>query len=118
MIWYFSDLELNQLLEDAHDQSVKIPPCKITDYPKIACRAVHLDLKSHLDAGYYYYKIIDQLAGIKVNTIILEFEDKLRYRKAKEVGAPNAISVKEFIEISKYAKDRNIEISPLVIGIG
>ena len=108
----------NQLLEDAHDQSVEIPPCKITDYPKIACRAVHLDLKSHLDAGNYYYKIIDQLAGIKVNTIILEFEDKLRYRKAKEVGAPNAISVEEFIAISQYAKDRNIEISPLVQGLG
>jgi len=109
---------LNQLLEDSHDQSVAIPPCKITDYPKIACRAVHLDLKYHLDAVNYYYSIIDRLAKIKVNTIIVEFEDKLRYRKAKEVGAPDAISIEEFVEISKYAEERNIEISPLVQGLG
>ena len=109
---------LTQLLQDAHDQSVRIPECRITDYPDIACRAVHIDLKSHLDAGNYYYTVIDRLASVKVNTLIIEFEDKLRYRKAKYVGAPNAISIEEFIELSKYAKERNIEISPLVQGLG
>ncbi len=109
---------LNQLLEDSHDQLVKIPACRITDYPKIACRAVHIDLKSHLDAGYYYYRVIDKLASVKINTVIIEFEDKLRYRKAAAVGAPNSISVEEFAELSKYAKERNIEISPLVQGLG
>lgn len=109
---------LNQLLEDAHDQQVTIPACRIIDYPKIPVRAVHIDLKNHIDAGYYYYSIIDRLAAIKVNNIILEFEDKLRYRKAKDVGAINAISIEEFAAISKYAKDRFIEISPLVQGLG
>ena len=109
---------LNQLLEDAHDQNVSIPACRITDYPGIPVRAVHIDLKNHLDAGNYYYRTIDRLAAIKINNIIFEFEDKLRYRKAKDVGAADAISVEEFAAISKYAKDRFIEISPLVQGLG
>lgn len=109
---------LNQLLGDSRDQQIEIPACRITDFPKIACRAVHIDLKHHLDAGYYYYHIIDNLSAIKINTIIIEFEDKLRYKKAKEVGAANAISVEEFAAISKYAKERYIEISPLVQGLG
>ena len=109
---------LLQLLEDAHDQSIPIPACRITDYPDIAFRAIHVNLKHHLDAGQYYYNVIDRLAQIKINAIIVEFEDKLRYRKAPLVGASNSISIEEFAAISKYAKDRHIEISPLVQGVG
>lgn len=109
---------LDQLLEDSHDLRIKIPPCRITDYPEIGYRAVHLDLKHHIEAIHSYYDIIDRLAKIKVNAIIVEFEDKLRYRKAPVVGAANSISVEEFAALSKYALKRNIEISPLVQGLG
>ncbi|MCW3118407.1 MAG: glycoside hydrolase [Chitinophagaceae bacterium] len=109
---------LNQLLEDSHDQQLEIPSCKITDYPEIPYRAIHLDLKHHLDAGRYYYDMVDRLAAVKINAIIVEFEDKLRYRKAPVVGAPNAISIEEFAALSNYASDRFIEISPLVQGLG
>lgn len=109
---------LAQLLEDANEKGIEIPACVITDYPDIEYRAVHLDLKHHLDAGYYYYDLIDRLAGIKINAVIIEFEDKLRYRKAPLVGAPHAISIEEFAALSRYAKERFIEISPLVQGLG
>ena len=115
---FYGGQTLLQMLEDATDQKIAIPACRITDYPDIAFRAIHLDLKHHLDAGNYYYRIIDQLARIKINSIIVEFEDKLRFRKAPVVGASHAISIEEFKAISRYAKDRNIEISPLVQGLG
>lgn len=109
---------LAQLLEDSYDQQIEIPACRITDYPEIAYRAIHLDLKHHLDVGHYYYSMVDRLASIKINAIIIEFEDKLRYRKAPLVGAENAISIEEFAAISSYAKERHIEISPLIQGLG
>ncbi|GEO04521.1 hypothetical protein AAE02nite_21850 [Adhaeribacter aerolatus] len=109
---------LNQLLEDARDQNIELPAVKITDFPEVAYRSVHLDLKHHLDTGHYYYDMIDRLAQVKVNAIIVEFEDKLRYRGAPVVGASHAISVDEFAAISRYAQERNIEISPLVQGLG
>jgi hexosaminidase len=109
---------LLQLLDDAHDQQIYIPACRITDYPDVAYRAIHLDLKHHVNTGDFYYKMIDQLAAIKINAVIVEFEDKLRYRKAPLVGSGNAISVDEFAAISRYAKERNIEISPLIQGLG
>ena len=40
---------LEQLLEDSRDFDLEIPQMKITDYPAIAYRAVHLDTKHHLD---------------------------------------------------------------------
>ena len=115
---FYGSQTLLQMLEDANDQQVAIPACRITDYPDIAFRAIHLDLKHHLDAGFYYYQLIDRLAQIKINAIIVEFEDKLRFKKAPVVGASHAISIEEFAAISRYAKERNIEISPLVQGLG
>lgn len=115
---FYACQTLNQLLEDARDQQIAVPAVKIIDFPELAYRAVHLDLKHHLDAGHYYYQLIDRLAQVKVNAIIVEFEDKLRYRKVPEVGASHAISVEEFAAISNYAQERHIEISPLVQGLG
>lgn len=109
---------LLQLLTDAHDQQIKIPSCRITDYPDIAYRAVHLDLKHHLDHISYYYQMMDRLARVKINAVIVEFEDKLRYRNTPVIGASDAISVEQFAALSRYAHERNIEISPLVQGLG
>ena len=115
---FYGAQTLSQLMEDATAQQISIPSCTITDYPDIAYRAIHLDMKHHVESGRTYYDIIDGLAKVKINAIIVEFEDKLRYRKAAAVGSPNAISIEEFRAISKYAKARNIEISPLVQGLG
>jgi hypothetical protein len=109
---------LSQLMQDAIDQDIKIPSCKITDYPDVDYRAIHLDLKHHLDSASYYYRLMDRLADVKINAVIIEFEDKLKYESAPVVGASHAISIEDFAAISKYAKDRNIEISPLVQGLG
>lgn len=109
---------LEQLLEDSRDFGREIPQMKITDYPAIAYRAVHLDTKHHLDRMEYYYRMVDRLARYKVNAIIWELEDKLRFTRRPEVAAPNAISKQEMQALCRYAKERNVEISPLVQGLG
>lgn len=109
---------LEQLLEDARDFNVPIPACKITDFPSLAYRAVHFDVKHHLDHMNYYYECIDRLARYKINAVIFEFEDKLRYQRQPLVGAPQAISLDEMAALTEYARDRQIEISPLVQGLG
>lgn len=109
---------LEQILEDAADNNDEIPACVITDYPAMSYRAVHFDVKHHLDHMNYYYESIDRLAKYKINAIIFEFEDKLRYKRQPLVGAPQAISIDEMAALTKYAKERHIEISPLVQGLG
>lgn len=115
---FYGAQTLSQLLQDAKDQNITIPACSITDSPDIDYRAVHLDLKHHLDSLSYYYKLMDRLAAIKVNAVIIEFEDKLKYEKSATVGASHAISINDFEALSNYAFERNIEISPLVQGLG
>lgn len=109
---------LEQLLEDSRDFKQEIPLLRIIDYPKLAYRAVHFDTKHHLDRMEYYYRSIDRLARYKINAVIWEIEDKLGYTRQPEISAPNAISKQEMASLCLYAKNRNIEISPLVQGLG
>ncbi len=109
---------LEQLMEDSRDFDTRIPCMKITDFPSINYRAVHFDTKHHLDRTEYYYRAIDKLARYKINAVIWEIEDKLRYTRRPEIGSPNAISKQEMAAICRYAQERNVEISPLVQGLG
>ncbi len=109
---------LEQLLEDARDFKTAIPACVITDTPDYVYRAVHFDTKHHLDHIGYYYESIDRLARYKINAITWEFEDKLGYQSQPLIGAPQAISIDEMAALTMYARARNIEITPLVQGLG
>ncbi len=109
---------LEQLLEDARDFKATVPSCIITDYPDYVYRAVHFDTKHHLDHIGYYYESIDRLARYKINAITWEFEDKLGYQTQPLIGAPQAISIDEMAALTRYARERNIEITPLVQGLG
>ena len=115
---YYGCQTLEQLLEDSRDFGQEIPQMRIVDYPAVAYRAVHWDTKHHLDRMEYYYRMVDRLARYKINAVIWEIEDKLRYTRRPEVAAPNAISKQEMQALCRYAKDRNVEISPLVQGLG
>jgi hypothetical protein len=114
----YAFITLEQLMEDAKEQDVPLPVCSIKDYPLLSYRAIHLDMKHHMDKTEYYYKLLDKLAKYKVNAIIAEMEDKIKYERQPEVGSADALSISEWKKLSNYAKERNIEISPLIQGLG
>ena len=111
-------MSLKQLWQDAKEQDVNFPLCKIRDYPLLSYRAIQLDVKHHLEKKDYYFRMIDKLASYKINAIILELEDKIKFKNQPLIGAADALSILEWKELSDYAKNRNIEISPLVQGLG
>jgi len=114
----YAFMTLEQLMEDAKEQDVSLPLCSIKDYPLLSYRAIHLDIKHHIEKTDYYYKLLDKLAKYKVNAIIAELEDKIKYERQPEVGSADALSISEWKKLSYYAKERNIEISPLIQGLG
>jgi hexosaminidase len=114
----YAFMSLEQLMQDAKEQDVNLPLCSIKDFPSLSYRAIHLDVKHHLEKTDYYYKLMDKLASYKVNAIILEAEDKIKYQRQPEIGSADALSIAEWKKLSDYAKARNIEISPLIQGLG
>lgn len=115
---FYGFMTLLQLMEDAREQGVPLPRCHIEDAPKLSYRAIHLDMKHHMERTEYYYKLIDKLAFYKINAVIAEVEDKLGYERQPKIASADALSIEEWKDLSKYAKDRFIEISPLVQGLG
>ncbi|REG83143.1 family 20 glycosylhydrolase [Algoriphagus antarcticus] len=116
-LWY-GVITLGQLVQDALDQDAALSQVSIRDEPALQYRSVQLDVKHHLEKKDYYYDIIDRLAELKINGIILEIEDKLAYEKQPKVGSSDAWPIAEWKKLSEYAMARNIRISPLVQGLG
>ena len=115
---FYAFKTIEQLMEDAKEQDVYLPVCSIIDFPLLSYRAIHIDIKHHIEKTEYYYKLLDRLSEYKVNAIIAEMEDKIKYERQPEVGSADALSISEWKKLSNYAKDRNIEISPLIQGLG
>ena len=115
---FYAFITLNQVLEDAIEKNISLPLVDIFDAPKISYRPIHIDVKHHLEKKSYYYTLIDELAQLKINGIIIEIEDKLKYKRRPKVGSNDALSIEEWKVISDYALARNIKISPLVQGLG
>ena len=115
---FYAFTTLDQLIEDSKDQNINLPMISIKDYPLIKFRPIHIDVKHHLEKESYYYQLMDHLGQLKINGVILEIEDKLKYKRRPEVGSEDALSIEKWKSISEYAKKRNINISPLVQGLG
>lgn len=109
---------LEQMAKVALEIHAEIPALKIEDKPYSSYRAIHLDLKHHIDKKEYMYFVLDKMASYKLNAAIVEFEDKIKYERYPVVGAPNAWSIAEWKEWCEYANKLNIEVSPLIQGIG
>jgi len=115
---FYAFITLDQLIEDSKDQNINLPMVSIQDYPLLKFRPIHIDVKHHMEKKSYYFNLIDHLAKQKINGIIVELEDKLKYELRPEIGAPDALSIEWWIELSEYAYKRNIMINPLVQGLG
>ncbi len=115
---FYSFNSLRQLIADSKDQNINLPVVKIKDYPSLKYRSIHIDVKHHTEKKEYYFKLIDELASIKINGIIIEFEDKLGYERRPIVAAPDSYSISWWKSLSEYANERNIKISPLIQGLG
>ena len=113
---FYAFVTLSQIIDDVQGQA--LPLLEINDAPKIAFRPIQIDIKHHLEKKTYYYELMDYLAQLKINGVILEIEDKLQYKRRPEVGSEDAMTIEQWKAISEYAHERNINISPLVQGLG
>jgi microcystin degradation protein MlrC len=111
---FYAFITLSALLEE---YSI-LPNMELVDYPSIGFRPIHVDVKHHLEKKEYYYDLIDFLAQLKINGIILELEDKIKYTSRPEIASKDAFSIEEWKDLCDYAIQRNISISPLVQGLG
>lgn len=90
------------------------PYLKILDFPSLDMRGVHLDLKGLMPKYENLIEIIEKLAYYKINTLLLEYEDKFLYKRHPDISSKIALNKSQITEIINVAKENNIECIPLV----
>lgn len=102
-------------LEQMHELHGDTLPCGITyDYPDIAMRAYHLDLKAGFINIRKLKKFVALLSKWKINTLLIEYEDCFQYESAPGICRTDAPSFKEWSEFLVYCRSLYFDVIPLV----
>ncbi len=103
---------LLQLLSSKKENT--LPVCKIEDWPDLELRIIHWCEKHHQNRIKTLKDYIDRAVEYKINGIGWQLEDRFAYERHPVIGIPGAFTKKQVREIDKYARERYIELIPLV----
>lgn len=111
---FYGVQSLLQLLKPLNNGSFSLPGGTITDWPDLELRVLHWDTKHHQDRMETLKRYLDQSAYFKANAIAFEIEDKYEYPSHPVIGAPGAFTKAQMQELTAYAKERFIQLIPMV----
>ena len=81
-------------------------------------KALHFDMKSMIPTGKYALTLVDEVAELGINTLLVEFEDKFPFDVTKGTHHPAAWTKDEFRTFAGRCREKNIEIVPLLQSVG
>lgn len=96
------------------DSKGRLPCCQIRDWPAIRRRGIHIDLKGYQPTFEKLVEMIRLLARYKVNTILLELEDKFNYVSAPGVGISTAYSPTQLKTLNDLGAAMHVQIIPKI----
>lgn len=111
---FYGVQSLLQLLKPLNSEEFSLPEGTITDWPDLELRVLHWDTKHHQDRIETLKRFLDQSAYFKANAVAFEIEDKYEYPSHPIIGAPGAFSKEEMHELTAYARERYIQLVPMV----
>ena len=113
--FFYGIQTLRQIIEN-HDE---IPACEIIDCPDIKMRGTHFDLRLSHPKFENLPTYIEEFARYKINTLIIEYEDRFPFDKHPEIRNKELCLSDACLEgIKQTAKDNFIELIPLQQSFG
>ena len=90
-----------------------LPCVEIADWAEIGLRADYLDLRTVYPSHELLLAYIAELAEYKINTLVIEYEDKLPFRQLQFLNHPElTMSVAELEALLQVAHENFIEVIP------
>ena len=111
---FYGVQSLLQLLKPLSNGGFSLPEGTITDWPDLELRFMHWDTKHHQDRIETLKRYFDQAAYFKFNAVAFEIEDKYVFPSHPVIGAPGAYTKAEMQELTAYARERFIQLVPMV----
>lgn len=94
---FYGIQSLLQLIPPGVSEDIEIPCLKIEDYPAYSWRGMHLDVCRHFFPASYIKKLLDQMAGLKLNTFHWHLTDDQGWR----------IEIKKYPRLTQVSSWRN-----------
>lgn len=112
--FFYGGQTLRQLLEDGQD----VPGLEIEDGPLLPFRAIHLDMRGWPPTRACLERTIEQFAGYKINTLILEYERHFSFNSQPGLSSKDALPPNYLSDLDLFAQERGIQLIPLQHCIG
>jgi hypothetical protein len=102
------------------DPRGRIPACRIEDEPRFAHRGVMLDVcRGKVPTADCLRELIDRLARLKLNVLMLHQEHTFRFRRHPEIGAGDSpMDAETLREVDAYAAANHVEFIPCLQSLG
>lgn len=112
---FYGMMTIKQLTETYGE----LPQATVVDWADMELRSDYLDLRTIYPTYEHLLDYIGKLAQFKLNTLVIEYEDKLPFQKMKFLCHPEyAFTMEEFQKIRKTAERNFIKIIPLQQSFG
>src|ERR1051325_6319586 len=96
----------------ASDQ--QLAQVEMHDWPSLTIRGIHLDLKYMMHRVDYLNSWLESLASYKINTLLLEYEDKFPYRQYPVLRHKAAFNENELRAFLARARSLGLRVIPLI----
>lgn len=90
----------------------------VRDWPTLSMRGIHADMKYLAARHDWMMTWLEQLAAWKLNTIVLEYEDKFPFERVKDVAHSTAWTRGQVSAFVSRARELGIRVIPLVQTFG
>jgi len=107
---------LRQMVFPGEDGPV-VRGAEISDHPDMRMRSWHSACPIVEDVEDYK-RLLDTLALLKFNTVMIEINDKLKYERHPDISSSGALSKEQLREIAAYARNLQFEVIPQVQTLG
>jgi len=107
---------LRQLLEGARDRVLW--GVRVRDWPNQDVRGVHLDMKYMFQKPSAVEDWLRDLAALKLNAALFEYEDKFPYGRYRFLRADSAMTPARLRRVLETARRYHIDVIPLVQSLG
>ncbi|NQX68692.1 family 20 glycosylhydrolase [Paenibacillus alba] len=115
--WFAMEQWLKAMSEEKEGQ-LTLPYVTCRDWPDVAVRGHHFDFKGSVPLMFYVKETIQRLARLKINTLLIEYEDQFPYANLPHVHKKNGYTSAEIRDMLDCAELYGMEVIPFIQSLG
>ncbi|OAS14916.1 family 20 glycosylhydrolase [Paenibacillus oryzisoli] len=116
--WFTLEQWIHEAVKIKESPKMFIPNMRLADWPDLDLRGHHLDFKGSVPLMSYVKETIERLAHLRINTLLIEYEDQFPYQSLPHIHHPNGFTQQDISEMLAMADKCGMEVIPFIQSLG